>query len=99
MEDRFETIDGSCPSAPGLAEVDGAALPLTAFAVLRGGDVFEPASRTAPRGADTARAWREARVQLLPHGAPKEQLERVERDLERLVAANPSLAARLSRAK
>lgn len=51
LRDRYETLDGSRPEAPNLGEREAKAEPLSAIAVLEGGDVFDAATPSARASA------------------------------------------------
>jgi hypothetical protein len=92
----FETVDGSTPDITPLAEEHAKRIPLSAFTVLAGGDVFEVrGGRPPPEGPTRARAWFKAKVTLVPHGASPAHLRRVEEDIVRQLSGNLQLIARL----
>lgn len=92
---NFETVDGSTPEITPLAAEHGRRLPLSAFTLLGGGDVFEVNGRPPPEGPTRARAYVKAKVTLTAHGAPPEQVKRVEDDIVRQISGNLQLIARL----
>ncbi len=99
LRDYFETKDGSRPETQGLADAVAKDLPLAAFSVLKGGDVFERAVPKADRGARaTAEAYING-VELEAHGADTTEVARVRNDAVRLLAGNPSLVRRLAAGK
>jgi hypothetical protein len=96
LPDRFETLDGSTPEAVPLDSEAGRRLPLTAFALLKGGDVFEDLGGTAPpEGLSLAKAWVKEKVVLHAHGAEKAEEKYVRAQLARQLAGNPELTARM----
>ena len=96
----YETVDGSTPENTPLAEEHGRRLPLSAFTLLAGGDVFESRGGRAPaEGPGRARTWLKARVRMVAHGAAAEQLQRVEADIVRQLSGNLQLIARLEAAR
>ena len=95
-----ETVDGSTPDVTPLAAEHGRKLPLSAFTVLAGGDVFESRGGQPPaEGPSRARAWFQARVSVRPHGAGAEVLQRVEGDMVRQLAGNLQLIGRMEAAR
>ena len=95
-----ETVDGSTPENTPLAEEHGRRLPLSAFTLLSGGDVFESRQgRPPPEGPERARAWFRSSVVMKAHGAPAELLQRVEMDVVRQLAGNLQLIARMEAAR
>jgi len=95
-----ETVDGSTPETTPLAAEHGRKLPLSAFTVLAGGDVFESRQGQPPAdGVGRARAWFQAKVTVKAHGAPAGLLQRVEGDAVRQLAGNLQLIARLEVAR
>lgn len=98
LRDRFETTDGSRPHASVLSEAN--ANTLTAFAILAGGDAFESLrGRPPPEGAERARAFIEARVEIEAHSAGAEQIELVRKEISQQLSGNLFLVERLMRAK
>jgi hypothetical protein len=96
----YETVDGSTPESTPLAEEHGRRLPLSAFTLLAGGDVFESRGARAPAdGPARARAYLKARVHMTAHGAAAEQLQRVEADIVRQLSGNLQLISRLEAAR
>lgn len=92
----YETVDGSTPEITPLAAEHGRRLPLTAFTLLAGGDVFESRNgKPPPEGPTRARAYVKAKVTLVAHGAPAEQLQRVEGDIVRQLSGNLQLIGRM----
>lgn len=94
LTDRFETTDGSRPESVPLAVKQAAALPLSAFAILAGGDVFE-ARAAAASGEAQARQYVQERVTLADHGASRQQRNRVIADIVRQLSGNPNIALRM----
>ena len=91
-----ETLDGSTPESTPLAVEHGRRLPLSAFTVLAGGDVFESVGgRPPPDGLNRARAWFQAKVSFKAHGAPAALLQRVEGDMVRQLSGNLQLIGRM----
>ncbi|MDY7227877.1 hypothetical protein [Hyalangium rubrum] len=92
----YETLDGSTPEITPLAAEHGKRLPLSAFTLLTGGDVFESRQgKPPPEGPARARAYVKAKVTMVAHGAPPEQLQRVEGDIVRQLSGNLQLIGRL----
>jgi len=95
-----ETLDGSTPESTPLAAEHGRRLPLSAFTVLAGGDVFESVQGRPPKdGVSRARAWFQAKVSFRAHGAPAELLQRVEGDMVRQLSGNLQLIGRMEAAR
>ncbi len=95
-----EMGDGSTPDITPLTAEDGRRLPLSAFTVLAGGDVFESGRGQPPAdGPRRARAWFQAKVELKAHGAPAALLQRVEGDMVRQLAGNLPLIGRMEAAR
>lgn len=93
---NYETVDGSTPEITPLAEEHGKRLPLSAFTLLAGGDVFESRGGKPPaEGPARARAYLKAKVTIVPHGAPAENLQRVEADIVRQLSGNLQLIGRM----
>jgi len=93
---NYETVDGSTPEITPLAEEHGRRLPLSAFTLLAGGDVFESrGGKPPPDGAARARAYLKAKVTIVAHGASSEQLQRVEADIVRQLSGNLQLIGRM----
>jgi hypothetical protein len=93
---NYETVDGSTPEITPLAAEHGKRLPLSAFTLLAGGDVFEArGGKPPPDGATRAKAYLKAKVTIVPHGAPAEQLQRVEGDIVRQLSGNLQLIGRM----
>ncbi len=96
----YETVDGSTPEITPLAAEHGRRLPLSAFTLLAGGDVFESRNgRPPPEGPARAREYVKARVTIVPHGASPEQLQRVESDIVRQLSGNLPLIGRMEAAR
>jgi hypothetical protein len=92
----YETVDGSTPEITPLAAEHGRRLPLSAFMILGGGDVFESRQGRPPaEGPARARAYVKAKLTFVAHGAPAELLQRVEGDIVRQLSANLQLIGRL----
>ncbi len=92
----YETVDGSTPEITPLPAEHGRRLPLSAFTLLDGGDVFESRGGKPPaEGAARARAYLKAKVTIVAHGAPPEQLQRVEADIVRQLSGNLQLIGRM----
>lgn len=92
----YETVDGSTPEITPLAAEHGKRLPLSAFTLLAGGDVFEARNgKPPPDGPARARAYVKAQVTMVAHGAPPELLQRVEADIVRQLSGNVQLIGRL----
>lgn len=93
---NYETVDGSTPEITPLAEEHGRRLPLSAFTLLAGGDVFESRGGKPPAdGAAKARAYLKAQITIIPHGASAEHIQRVEADIVRQLSGNLQLIGRL----
>lgn len=100
LSDRFETVDGSRPEASPIDAEVAKRLPLGSFALLAQGDVFESVGgKPPPDGRKRARAYLDAKVKVVPHGAPAALVEQVLGELERQVAGSPELLARLNAAR
>jgi len=100
LNDRMETTDGSRPDVSPLSTQLARTLPLNAFTVLAGGDVFEAPGGAAPRDAlAKASAWFQQRVRVERHGAPQALVDRVQADVVAQLKHNPVLVARLMLAK
>lgn len=92
----YETLDGSTPEITPLAAEHGRRLPLSAFTLLAGGDVFEARNGRPPaEGPARARAYVKAKLTFVAHGAPPELLQRAEGDIVRLLSGNLQLIGRL----
>ena len=98
LRDYFETQDGSRPETEGLAEALAKKFPLVAFAILRGGDVFERASAKADIARKAAEQY-VATLELESHGAAAAEVAQVRGDATRLLAGNPGLVSRMAAAK
>jgi hypothetical protein len=73
--------------------------PLSAFALLLGGDVFETVNGRPPAdGRNRAQAYLRS-VVVEGHGAPPEKLQQVADDVLRLLSGNPQLVSRLGAAR
>src|SRR5512139_2814565 len=93
---EMEMADGSSPEITPLGAEHGRRLPLSAFTLLAGGDVFESrGAKPPPDGAARARAYLKAQVTIAAHGAPAEQLQRVETDIVRQLSGNLQLIGRM----
>lgn len=93
---KYETVDGSTPEITPLAPEHGKRLPLSAFTLLSGGDVFEVRNGKPPsEGPARARAYLKARVTIVPHGATADKLQKVEADIVRQLSGNLQLIGRL----
>lgn len=99
LRDYFETSDGSRPETKGLADAIAKRLPLSAFSILRGGDVFERAAAKADSKTRLAAEQHVAGIELEAHGAPPEDVARTRADAAQLLAGNPVLVQRLAAAK
>ncbi len=96
----FETTDGSSPEITPLAAEHGRRLPLSAFTLLAGGDVFEVRNgKPPPEGPARARAYVKAKITMNAHGAPPAHLKRVEEDIVRQLAGNLQLIGRMEAGK
>jgi hypothetical protein len=96
----FETVDGSRPEAVPLSAAAGRRMPVSAFTLLSGGDVFEMVNgRAPPEGPARARAYVQQRISFDPHGAPREQVERVQGDIVRQISGNLQRIGRLDAAR
>jgi hypothetical protein len=92
---EFETTDGSRPHFSGLGTALQRAHPLGAFALLEGGDAFEPALAQPPKdGPDWARKA-VARWTFRPMRGTESAVSRVQADMQRQLSGNPALAQRL----
>ena len=94
---RRETTDGSRPRASHLSAQIAAKLPIGAFALLRGGDLFDAGGRGG--GSDLELAAQVARDRLSFADTNPEAERRIVGDLTRQLAGNPVLARRLAAAK
>ena len=93
---NYETVDGSTPEITPLGAEHGRRLPLSAFTLLAGGDVFESrGAKAPPDGPARARAYLKSKVTLIPHGASTEQVQLVEADITRQLSGNLQLIGRL----
>lgn len=99
FSDRFETMDGSRPSTAPLADRHAEGLSLNAFALLRGGDVLEGGSSPPPQALTKLRAYIASHIRIMPDTVPGELSTRIKADVEKQLAGNPGLAARLCLAK
>jgi hypothetical protein len=92
--------DGAAPRA---LNFDGALAkkrPLSAFAILQGGDVFESIGGKGPKeGPPRAKAYTGTKLVFHAHGSKDELAERVRRDVVKLVEANLELLSRLEVAR
>lgn len=94
LKDYFETSDGSRPDTPALDDALAKSLPLSAFALLRGGDVFERTNPKAdPAALTAAKEW----VARVPMSGARADLVRAE--MVTLLQGNRTLSARLTKAK
>ncbi len=74
----------------------GAKLPLHAFSVLLGGDVFEVVNGAPPKdGADLARQYVATRIRIESHGVSTDLIQLVQNELVTQLKGNPQLVARL----
>lgn len=94
LKDRFETSDGSRPDASPLSQAHGDKLPLTAFTVLSGGDVFESSGRGIV-DKKSALAYCQSKVRINPHGAQPQLVQKVTGDIANQLAANAPLLQRM----
>ena len=93
---RSAPDEGDGPSAAPLDPETGQRLPLFAFELLRAGDAFEQMGGRPPTdGAAKARAYLDARIQLLPHGASTALQDKVRAELVEQLQGNPQLVERL----
>jgi hypothetical protein len=100
LGDQFEMADGSSPEATPLAAEAAKRLPISAFALLTAGDVFESVGGKAPPdGRQRAVAYVKSHIQLLPHGASAAVVDAVTAQLVQQLQGNPTLSARLSEAR
>jgi hypothetical protein len=100
MRDEFETTDGSRPEATTLAEGIARRLRLGAFSLLQHGDAFEDLAGSPPRdGLARARDYITSRIEVRPHGASADQVERVRAKLASQLSGNPTLVDRLREAR
>lgn len=100
IEDQFETVDGSRPTAVPLSDALAKQLPLAAFSLLATGDAFDAgAGRPPPDGPAKARAYVAAKLVIRAHRPSPEHVRRVTSDAERQLAGNPQLVARLQAAR
>lgn len=100
LKDRFETTDGSRPDASPLSTEQARKIPLSAFTVLAGGDVFEATAGIPPRdGSSRARAWFDRNVEVESHGCSEATVARVTDDVVRQLGGNVQLVERLLLAK
>jgi hypothetical protein len=98
--DRFETLDGSTPTAVPLEASVGEALPLSAFAILESGDAFEDVSGLPPRdGKSRANTYVRSMITVVPHGAQRQVAESVLSHVVDQISGNLQLVARLERAR
>ena len=98
LSDRYETSDGSRPDSTALPVYRTADLPLAAFTVLSGGDVFETSSRTTA-GEREARTYVCEQIAIDSHGAPAPQVRRAANDIARQLGSNPNLIGRMKLAR
>ena len=102
--DRFEQhrahlTDGARPEAVPLGDEDGKALPLGAFTILHGGDVFDTARSAPSDGRPRAEAFFDQQVTLAVHGASEKHVARVRQDIITQLSGNPQLSRRMQCAK
>lgn len=103
IERRRETVDGARPETGHLDPKVAARHPLPAFALLHGGDLFDP---SRPRGCGDLERANEVAARALRFRAagdvgPSEPsgARRVRADVARQLGKNPTLAARMAAAK
>ncbi|MEL7304545.1 MAG: hypothetical protein AAGJ56_01835 [Myxococcota bacterium] len=102
LRDRYETDDGSRPQTFGLGQREAEAEPLSAIAVLEGGDVFDAASSSA---RESARQHAKAHLQawfgthFVLEGGTAEVQACVRDHSRRFLGENAPLLRRLLRAK
>src|SRR6478609_911943 len=93
-------LGGATPPAPNFDAKLAKARPLSAFALLEGGDVFESLSgRPPPMGPVRAKAYVASRLNIQSHGAADAVAERVRADIVKLIEGNLELLARLEVAR
>ena len=96
--DRFESTDGSRPSSTPLSEERARRLPLSAFAVLKGGDAFD-AVAAAPDGlSQRARCYCDTKL-LFDKRVSATSMAKVRRDATVVFSGNPQLLARIEEQK
>jgi hypothetical protein len=99
LRDSFETTDGSRPDPTALPEEVGRQHPLTAFAVLAGGDAFERTDGKAIFAHAEAEAYVASKLSFKAHFAPRSIVTLIQEQVVALICANPPLVQRLLQAK
>lgn len=98
LRDYIETRDGSRPETTGLDDGIAKRHPLNAFALLRGGDVFERTGSAVVRDAPEARTYAMA-VTIDARGAEAPAVDQVRREMVELLRGNARLASRMLESK
>ncbi len=95
LRDRFETADGSRPDATVLPQRVEQEIPLPAFTVLAGGDVFDAGGKPSGPGLARAADYVAQKVTITAHAGTDAHVERIRRDIVRLLAGHDRLSLRL----
>lgn len=98
LRDYIETRDGSRPETEGLGEGIAKKYPLSAFALLRGGDVFERTGSARPGDAPEAKVFAHG-LRIEGHGAEASLVQQVRHEVVELLRGNGRLAQRLLESK
>ena len=100
LTDRFETLDGSTPHASDPGPDISSIARLSAFNVLREGDLFDGDGLSHQADAKKeATQWVRSNIVFKTNGAPRERCQLIARDLISQVRFNPGLVKRLAKAK
>lgn len=92
--------DGASPTTPHFDAKLAQRSPLSAFALLAGGDAFEVMhGRPPPDGARRAAAYVDTRVRMHAHGASAARQLKVREDIIRMLSGNGELVARMQSAR
>ena len=96
LTSRRETTDGQRPDGSHLSAPIAADHPLSAFALLKSGDLFDAGRPTAADGPQAAQAAIDASIRW---SRPDPVEAQVRTDMVRQLSGNPELAARMAKAK
>lgn len=98
LRDYIETRDGSRPETAGLDDGIAKRHPLSAFALLRGGDVFERSGVAIAKDAPEAVAYARG-LEIVANGASPDDVDFVRREVVGLLRGNGRIAQRMSESK
>ncbi|MEZ4272668.1 MAG: hypothetical protein R3C68_14925 [Myxococcota bacterium] len=101
LSERIETVDGSRPAAESIVDTSSATIPLGAFGVLSGGDVYDGITNTDSQADEAqARAYFSSHIKIVEHGKNDvARMRRIEKDIVQQLSGNPFLARRMTVAK